>query len=96
MKTEYKYEQTRRYKGCDSAHAQDILEAVGAERVYIYAMGLEPWMEHLLGLAYTDDAPQIREARKLLSVAQAKGFKDAELLYGKREILLPELDAGAR
>src|ERR1051325_2171118 len=51
-------------------------------------MGLEPWMEHLLGLAYTEDARQIREARRLIEIAPAKSFIDAELLFGRCEIIL--------
>lgn len=90
IKTEYKFDQSRRYKGCDSNRALKILEAVGATRVYVYAMGLEPWMEHLLGLAYTDDAPQIKEARTLLSVARERNFLEAELVNGKMEILLSD------
>jgi hypothetical protein len=88
IKPEFSHDQSRRYHGCDSKRALEILEAVGARRVYIYAMGLEPWMEYLLGLAYTEDAEQIKEARKLIALAPAMGIDHAELLFGKREILL--------
>jgi L-ascorbate metabolism protein UlaG (beta-lactamase superfamily) len=82
------HEQTRHYKGCDSARALGILESVGASRLYIYAMGLEPWLEHLLGLAYSEDALQLREARRLLSEARERGLQDARLLYGYCELPL--------
>lgn len=82
-------DQTRRYKGSDSARAQRILAAVEAERIYIYAMGMEPWFEHLLGLAYAEGAVQLRESSNLLTVAKEAGFKAAERLFGKREIILP-------
>jgi L-ascorbate metabolism protein UlaG (beta-lactamase superfamily) len=85
---EFAHEQSRRYNGCNSTRALDILEAVGAQRIYIYAMGLEPWLEHLLGLAYTDDAEQIKEAGLLLGHARRRGFAEAQLLYGKHEIIL--------
>lgn len=87
---EFAHEQSRRYNGCNATRALEILEAVGAQRIYIYAMGLEPWLEHLLGLAYTDDAEQIKEAGLLLSHARRRGFAEAQLLYGKHEILLPQ------
>ncbi len=87
---EFAHEQSRRYNGCNATRALDILEAVGAQRIYIYAMGLEPWLEHLLGLAYTDDAEQIKEAGLLLSQARRRGFAEAQLLYGKHEILLSQ------
>ena len=87
---EFAHEQSRRYNGCNAMRALDILEAVGAQRIYIYAMGLEPWLEHLLGLAYTDDAEQIKEAGLLISQARRRGFAEAQLLYGKHEILLSQ------
>ena len=88
VKPEFSHDQSRRYHGCDSSRALEILGAVGARRIYIYAMGLEPWMEYLLGLAYTEDAKQIKEARKLIGLAPSMGIDHAELLFGKREILL--------
>jgi L-ascorbate metabolism protein UlaG (beta-lactamase superfamily) len=87
-KPEHSINQSRRYKGCDSTRGLRILEAVGAQRIYIYAMGLEPWLEHLLGLAYTAEATQIKEAQKLLSAARERGFSDAQLLTNKAEIHL--------
>lgn len=88
LKPKFSHDQSRRCHGSDSARALQIIRALDAERIYIYAMGLEPWAEHLLGLAYTEDAEQIMEARKLVSVAPAKAFADAELLFGKCEIHL--------
>jgi len=84
----FHHEQTRRYKGCDAERAHRILEAVGAERTFVYAMGLEPWLEYLLGLALADDSPQIIESGKYLAKAREKGFAEAELLFGRAEIIL--------
>jgi L-ascorbate metabolism protein UlaG (beta-lactamase superfamily) len=84
-------EQSRRYKGADSTGAMEILDAVGARRLYIYAMGMEPWLEHLLGLAYQEDATQLKEAKLLLSKARARGIVEAKLLVGKAEIHLTNL-----
>jgi L-ascorbate metabolism protein UlaG (beta-lactamase superfamily) len=89
VKPDFTLEKSRRYKGSDSHRAQQILEAVGARRLYIYAMGLEPWFEHMLGLAYSDDATQIKESTNLLKLAEEAGFETAERLFGKREMLLP-------
>jgi L-ascorbate metabolism protein UlaG (beta-lactamase superfamily) len=80
--------QSRRYKGCDSNRGLSLLEAVGAERLYVYAMGLEPWLEFLLGLAYTPDATQIKEAQRFLRLAREAGFREALLLSGKQELYL--------
>ena len=88
IKPEPSHEQSRRYNGCDAARGLELLEAVGARRVFNYAMGLEPWLEHLLGLAYTEDSIQLKESGELLSQARQKGFLEAKLLYGKFEFIL--------
>jgi len=89
VKPDHACDQSRRYKGSDSLRGQKILAAVGAERLYIYAMGMEPWFEHLLGLAYDEDAAQLRESTNLLNVAREAGFTDAQRLFGKCEFTLP-------
>ncbi len=83
--------QSRRYKGCDSNRGLCLLEAVGAERLYVYAMGLEPWLEFLLGLAYTPDATQIKEAQRFLSVAREAGLVEVRLLNGNCDIYFDSL-----
>ncbi len=88
IKPDRSCDQTRRYKGSDSRRGQRILAAVEAQRLYIYAMGMEPWFEHLLGLAYDEDAVQLSESSNLLNVVREAGFKGAERLFGKREIVL--------
>src|SRR5262249_46458371 len=89
-KPDHSINQSRRYKDCDSVRGLQLLDAVEADRVFIYAMGLEPWLEHLLGLAYTDDAVQIKEAKNLVQEARAAGFADARILFGKTEIHLAD------
>lgn len=95
VKPDYTQEQSRRYKGSDAARAQMILEAVGARRLYVYAMGMEPWFEHLLGLAYSEEAVQLAESTALLGAARAAGFDTAERLFGRREFVLSEPPAHA-
>ncbi len=82
------HEKSRRYKGCDSARAMRLLEEVGANRIYVYAMGMEPWFEHLLGLAYTENARQIVESNKLIAKAREMGFIEAKRLFGKYDVHL--------
>lgn len=96
VKPDYQQEQSRRYKGSDSPRAQMILDALGTRRLYVYAMGMEPWLEHLLGLAYSDDAVQLKESADLLVAARDAGFEAAERLFGKREFPLPELSSDQR
>ncbi len=88
QKINHRHEQSRRYHGCNSKTALELLETVGAQRIYNYAMGLEPWFEHLLGLGLSEDSPQIQESNKLLSEARNKGFLAAERLSGKKDLYI--------
>jgi hypothetical protein len=85
-------EESRRQHGCDALRAMDILEALGATRLYNYAMGMEPWLEHILGLGLTQSSPQWLESEKLLARARARGFSEAERLYGRAEVILDDLN----
>lgn len=91
VQPERRVNESRRYKGCDASRAMEILRAVDAERIFIYAMGLEPWLEHLLGLAYSEDATQLKEAHKLLRDAPQAASLGAALLAGQAEIHLSDL-----
>jgi L-ascorbate metabolism protein UlaG (beta-lactamase superfamily) len=88
----YEEEESRRQHGCDARRAIDILEVLGANRLYNYAMGMEPWLEYILGLGITESSPQWQESEKLLAQAKARGFLEAERLYGKAEIVLEDMD----
>ncbi|HEX7331305.1 MAG TPA: MBL fold metallo-hydrolase [Pyrinomonadaceae bacterium] len=90
FKPPHHIEHGRRYQGCDSKAALEILETVGANRVYNYAMGQEPWVEFLLGLGLSEDSQQIRESNALLEQTRARNFLAAERLYGTAEIFLSD------
>jgi len=91
VRPEHAVEQSRRFKGCDSERAQLMLQAAGAQRLYVYAMGREPWLEYLLGLALTENSRQVTEARKLLKQAETQGYAESRLLFGRDEIHLTPL-----
>jgi L-ascorbate metabolism protein UlaG (beta-lactamase superfamily) len=86
VKPTMQQDQSRRQHGSDSERGMRLLRAIGAQRLYVYAMGLEPWYEWLLGLAYTDDAQQIKEMKKILVEARNAGLQDARLLSPKTMI----------
>ena len=85
-KLNYNQDQTRRTKGSDSRAALALLEAVGARRVYVYAMGNEPWFQYSMGLGLSEDSTQIKEANKLISIARERGFLDAQRPFGQFEL----------
>lgn len=78
---------TRRYHGCGARTALELAEASGTRAVFAYAMGLEPWMDHLLGLGMNENAPQWIESEKLLLEARQRGYV-ADRLDGPRDLLL--------
>jgi L-ascorbate metabolism protein UlaG (beta-lactamase superfamily) len=91
VKPTMQQDQSRRQHGSDSERGMRMLRALGARRLYVYAMGLEPWYEWLLGLAYTDDAQQIKEMKKILVDARNAGLLEARLLTAKTTITIGQV-----
>ena len=87
-KLNYTNDQSRRTKGSDSKAALALLEAVGGKRVYIYAMGNEPWFQYSMGLGLSEDSVQIKEANKVVAMARERGFVDAQRPFGHYELVL--------
>lgn len=81
-------DRTRRTKGCDADAALRIVETLGATRVYIYALGREPWLQYAMGLGADDEAPQIKQSNVALADAVRRGCVDAQRPFGQLELLL--------
>ncbi|MGQ0593713.1 MAG: MBL fold metallo-hydrolase [Gammaproteobacteria bacterium] len=88
IKPEHGHGQSRRSHAGDAAAALDLLLAVKAQRVYIYALGREPWLKHFLALDPTENDPYMHEIRKLLEAVRVQGFLDARLLFGRKDLYL--------
>ncbi len=86
-KRDRKLEKSRRCRGSNAREGIRLLEIVGAERVYNYAMGLEPWLTQIIGPASPLDSPRMQESDVLLSEARARGIV-AVRLSGPEQILL--------
>ncbi|MCO7190795.1 MULTISPECIES: MBL fold metallo-hydrolase [unclassified Pseudoalteromonas] len=82
--------QSRRFNGSDFTAASAIAEAFGANEVYVYALGLEPWFGYFMGISYNDDDVQIVEAEKLVKHCKAQGITSKKLC-GKDVFLLHEM-----
>ena len=78
--------ESRRLSGADSVRAWNILAEIKAPRVFVYAMGQEPWMQYIMGLQYTPDSVQLTESNRFIEQCKDGGI-DAERLYGNREIV---------
>lgn len=77
--------QTRVTDGSDGAGAWSVVKSLGAKRVYIYALGLEPW---LLGFIGPRKKQFLTEAQKLIDTASRAGFTDARVLHGICDLTL--------
>jgi len=80
-------DQSRRLDGCDAAKALEMHRFFDPEHIFVYAMGAEPWLTHITSILYSEELPQFKEARILESTVRAQG-RQAEVLYGKRELVL--------
>jgi L-ascorbate metabolism protein UlaG (beta-lactamase superfamily) len=86
-KRDRKLERDRRCRGSNVAEGLRLLELVGASRCYNYAMGLEPWLHHIIGPAAADDSARMRASDELLTSARARGLI-AERLRGPTDFVL--------
>ena len=79
------FDQSRRLNSSDCAAAFDMVRTLEPASVYVYAMGLEPWLDYISSIAYTDDSKPIVESNKLLQSCRDAGIP-AERLYLQREL----------
>jgi L-ascorbate metabolism protein UlaG (beta-lactamase superfamily) len=69
-----KADQTRRLNGSNAERAIEIVSRLNPKQVYVYAMGREPWLSHVMVLGYTETSPQIIESRKLIEHCRGHGL----------------------
>ncbi len=79
-----KMDQSRRLNGCNSERAIEIVRRLRPDQVFVYAMGREPWLGHIMAMGYTENSPQLVEARKLLAHCEQSGIA-ASLPYAQAE-----------
>jgi L-ascorbate metabolism protein UlaG (beta-lactamase superfamily) len=82
-----KMDQSRRLNGSDYEKAMSIVNRLHAKRVYVYAMGQEPWLAFVMGLQYTPESRPILESDKLVAGCMERGLV-SERLLGQKELFL--------
>jgi L-ascorbate metabolism protein UlaG (beta-lactamase superfamily) len=80
-------DQSRRLDGCNADAALALQKYFMPRRLFVYAMGAEPWISHLTSISYSEDLIQFKEVRSFEATVKAEGHH-AELLFGKLEVLL--------
>jgi L-ascorbate metabolism protein UlaG (beta-lactamase superfamily) len=80
-------DESRRLSGSNYEQAMDIVNRFHCKEVYVYAMGQEPWLNHIMSIKYSESSRPIVESNKLLHACKQQGIA-AERLFGEKEILV--------
>lgn len=80
-------DQSRRARGSNFEEAVALVERLGSEAVFVYAMGQEPWLSHILDNELTQDSRSMIESRRLMEYCASRGVA-AEHLFAQKEIVL--------
>ena len=89
-----KLDQSRRLNSSNYEKAIRTVEELKPDTVYVYAMGLEPWLPFMTTLEYTEQSKQLQEAKKLVEECNRRGIA-SEILYGHKEIFLSPVEEEA-
>jgi L-ascorbate metabolism protein UlaG (beta-lactamase superfamily) len=80
-----KNDQSRRFDGSDCDKALKIVDVFRPGQVYVYAMGQEPWLRHVMNVIYSPEARAIVESTRFCDLVRARGAV-AERLFLQKEI----------
>jgi L-ascorbate metabolism protein UlaG (beta-lactamase superfamily) len=84
-KIERSKDQSRRLKGSDCNEGLGLVDLFNPKEVFVYAMGLEPWLEFISSIKYTDESKPIIESNRLIEQCTERGI-NAERLFGEKTI----------
>jgi len=79
-----KMSRSRKLSGSNAQQAAAIMTEFGATEAYIYAMGEEHWLGHVMATTYNEDTYQIQQINEFLTWCADRGIK-AEHLLNQRE-----------
>lgn len=78
-------DQSRRLAGSNYERGRKLVETFNPKEMYVYAMGMEPWLEFISSVRYTDESHPIIASNRLIADCHAKGMV-AERLFGEKEL----------
>jgi L-ascorbate metabolism protein UlaG (beta-lactamase superfamily) len=84
-----KNDESRRLSGLDSARAWNVVKEFDADRVFVYAMGQEPWLRHIMGLEYSTESVQLKEMAIFLQRRHEAGLHAQNLFLSMEEEFTP-------
>jgi L-ascorbate metabolism protein UlaG (beta-lactamase superfamily) len=90
-KIERDMDESRRLAGSNFDQAIDMVRRFNSKETYVYAMGQEPWLNHIMSLKYTEQSRPIIESNRLIRECREQGAC-AERLFGEKEIFIEDVD----
>ena len=78
-----KMSSTRKMSGSDAAQAGEIVQRLGAREAYVYAMGEEDWLQHVMATSYTPESYQLQQVNRFLADCAGRGVRAEHLLVRK-------------
>ncbi|WP_395338238.1 MBL fold metallo-hydrolase [Ningiella sp. W23] len=82
-----KMDQSRRLNGSDNNRAQGIVEQFSPKQVFVYAMGMEPWLTYISSISYDETSGPIVESNQFIDFCASRDI-GAERLNGQREFVV--------
>lgn len=79
-----KMSDSRKLSGSNAEQAVAIVDRLGASEAYVYAMGEESWLGHVMATRYTPESYQLLQVAEFIESCRDRGVK-AEHLFGQRE-----------
>jgi L-ascorbate metabolism protein UlaG (beta-lactamase superfamily) len=77
-------DKSRRLSGSDADKAWKIVKIFHPKEVYVYALGMEPWLGYISAIQYEDNSPPIVESNKLIQLCKQANIH-CQRLYGRQE-----------
>ncbi|WP_026410963.1 MBL fold metallo-hydrolase [Actinomadura oligospora] len=75
-----KMSDSRKLSGSNAAQAAAIVTELGADEAYIYAMGEEDWLGHVMATSYNDESFQLKQVAEFLAWCEENGVGAGHLL----------------
>jgi L-ascorbate metabolism protein UlaG (beta-lactamase superfamily) len=82
-------DQTRRLSGSNYEQVMNLVNCFKCKEVYVYAMGLEPWLKYFTSIRYTDQSRPITESNRVIDECRQRNLV-CERLFGEKEILVTD------
>jgi thioester reductase-like protein len=88
--------QSRRLDGSNAERGLRLVDTLKPHQVYVYAMGMEPWLNFITSIHYTPASQPIIESDNLVAACRTRGIASERMLGCRKFILRPALGTTAR